>query len=330
MSNPLIQIKEAETWQEYYEAYKSVYKNLLKSRWALGATSFAQNIHHTAVPDVSGSTAKLVNWAVYSQPSPESFSAFLSVFKELIQSEPNRIRNNRYIFFVAEGASPSRDTVKSALGTIGERLDFWCISLEEAFSFPEPYSILLGLDALLGDGTWLNPFISNKQNISRSNPLEFLQAVHSSAIDQLPISSTIAPKVIVKYLIDSFFILLASKSSIEPYSLVKIIGEDAAFPALIAVERAQTSGWPKETETYCNAIREAFPLKTVNYKVKPGDMLSFIIRDHYELPFHLLWPLISVVNPEISDPNLIKIGQRLRLPEIPPDLPRIRREKRPM
>ncbi len=169
MNKPLDRIKSASTWDEYYHAYKAAYSDILKSRWALGATSFARNIHHTAVPDVSGSTARLLNWAVYSQPSLESFSAFLTVFKELLQAEPNRIRSNRYIFFVAEGASPSLDTVKVALETIGDPLDFWCISLEEAFSFPESFSLLLGLDALLGDGTWLTSFITDNQIYS--NPI---------------------------------------------------------------------------------------------------------------------------------------------------------------
>ncbi len=325
MNKALIRIKDASIWDEYYQAYKSAYSDLLKSRWAFGATSFARNIHHTAVPDVSGSTAGLVNWAVYSQPSPESFLAFLPVFKGLLQSEPNRIHYNRYMFFVAEGAAPSRDIVKAALGTIGNELDFWCISLEEAFSFPEYCSQLLGLDALLGEGAWPNLFISENLDILRSNKIEFLQAAHRSAIEKLPIPSSIAPKVIVKFLIDSFFILLAFKLSIDPYLAVEIIGGNAAFTALIALERVRKSDWPKEAETYCIAISKAHPLKTINYIVKPGDTLSLIIRIYYELKFHLLWPLISVLNPEITDPNYIKTGQRILLPEISEELPIFRR-----
>lgn len=325
MNRALIKIKDASTWDEYYQAYKSAYSDLLKSHWALGVTSFARNIHHTAVPDVSGSTAGLVNWAVYSQPSLESFLAFLPVFAGLIQSEPKRIGYKRYIFFIAEGVSPSRDIVKAALGTIGNKLDFWCISLEDAFSFPISCSQLLGLDALLGEGTWANHFIFEKQDILRSNKLEFLEAAHRSAIDQLPIGSTIAHKDIVSYLIDSFIILLAFNLSINPNLAVEIIGGNAAFTVLIALERAQKSNWPKEAETYCNAIKKVYPLKTIPYIVRPGDTLSLIIRINYELPYHLLWPLISVVNPEITDPNHIKAGQRILLPEISEELPIFRR-----
>ncbi len=168
-------------------------------------------------------------------------------------------------------------------------------------------------------------FHHRQSNIFESNPLELLIAVRKTAIDQLPNSSTIAPRPIVKFLIDSFFILLAFKSSIEHYLAVKIIGENAAFPALIARERAIKSDWPKEAETYCNAITEIHPLKTIEYIVKPGDTLSFIIRNNYELTFNLLWPLISVVNPEITDPNYIKVGQRISLPEISAELPIFRK-----
>src|SRR6266850_4560887 len=103
MRDEIQAISVASSWAEYYDAHKRAYRALLESRWALGTVTFAQQLHHTAIPDAAGATAGVLNWAAYSQPSVETLHAFVPVFKTVLDAEPHRIRSNRYLFFVTNG-----------------------------------------------------------------------------------------------------------------------------------------------------------------------------------------------------------------------------------
>ncbi len=64
-------------------------------------------------------------------------------------------------------------------------------------------------------------------------------------------------------------------------------------------------------------VREVSPNE---YVIKQGEYLSKIMRKVYGVPddliFHEYMDLVKKLNPEISNPNLIKAGQRLILPDI--------------
>jgi hypothetical protein len=74
MSDEIQGIINASNWSEYYEAYKRAYRAVIEFDWALGAATFAQQLHHTAVPDVAGTTAALAaarsTLRVSGEPTP--------------------------------------------------------------------------------------------------------------------------------------------------------------------------------------------------------------------------------------------------------------------
>lgn len=109
---------------------KRAYRALLEARWGLGTATFAQQLHHPAVPDVSGDTAGVLSWAAYSQPSAETLRAFIPVFRTVLEAEPHRIRTNRCLFFVTAGDALPTTTIRQGLGDVGSRVDVWSGSLE--------------------------------------------------------------------------------------------------------------------------------------------------------------------------------------------------------
>ncbi len=314
MSDFLSCVKQTNNWQEYYDTYKQAYKYLLEAKWAFGSAAFANQLHHTAIPDVSGTIAGTLNWTVYSQPSAHSLDAFLSVFRDLLQIEPHRIRNNRYLFFVTEGEPLSREDIKKVFGDIGNLVDFWCGSLDEALQVPEPLALVQGLDALLGAGNLLVDFLASHPLSPEKNTVEFLQSVRAISLDRLPVKVSVAPQAVQQLLVESFFILIANKLNISPEVTVDVVGEHAGLAAYVAANRARESMWKKETVAYCELILKRCPPRVVEYVVEPGDMLSRIVRRHFETSFDRLWPLIRALNPDISNPNRIMVGQKINLP----------------
>ncbi len=316
MSEFTILVNRANTWEEYYGAFKDAYRHLLEESLALGTAGFAQQLHHTAIPDVTGTMVGSLNWAVYSQPSPQTLQAFLPVFRDLLKAEPHRIRSSRYLFFVADGSPLSRVDIKSALGDLGNLVDFWCGSLDRAISLSKHYALPLSLDALLGDGTLLDGYLSSHSLYSEYSSLDFLASFRNYSLEHLPIATSIAPRPIRRPLIDSSFILASFKLNIDPQQVVAMIGADIGISAYMASNRAKASNWRTETVAYCERILLLCPPKVIEYTVEPGDILSRIVRKHYEMSFSLLWPLIRILNPDIADPNRIFAGQRIRLPDL--------------
>ncbi len=174
MSDFTLLVNRANTWAEYYGAFKDAYRYLLEDSLALGNAGFAQQLHHTAIPDVTGTMVGSLNWSVYSQPSPQTLQAFLPVFRDLLKAEPHRIRSSRYLFFVTEGSPLSRVAIKSALGELGNIVDFWCGSLDTTISLSKQYALPLSLDALLGDGTLLDGYLSSHSPYLEDSPVDFL------------------------------------------------------------------------------------------------------------------------------------------------------------
>src|SRR5438045_658180 len=115
MSEPLSQIVGASNWTEYYNAYKVAYTRLFATQWAFGSPSFAQQLHHPAIPDASGTAANIFNWAAYSQPSSATLKAFIPIFAGVLRTEPHRIRSSKYLFFVTTGAPLGDNTIRQEL-----------------------------------------------------------------------------------------------------------------------------------------------------------------------------------------------------------------------
>ncbi len=315
MRELLFEIRGAKTWKDYYDAYKRAYSYILNDLWAFGKMGFAQQLHHTAVPDVSGAIVDSVNWAAYSQPSHETLETFLPVFSEALRAEPQRIRSSRYFFFVTDGDPIETSLVQSALGHLNNQVDFWCGSFEDILSAGNVYSTAIGLGALFSTENWSPPIDRTNNFLSPTDAIVFLQRIREAIDEQIKISShSIVPGQIIIPLSDSFIILMGFKMNLSVESLITVIGDNVGIAACIALDRVKASGWQKESINYCEQIFSLKPPNTKDYIVQPGDMLSRIARQHYEMAFYQLWPLIRVLNPQITDPNRIFPGQRIHLP----------------
>jgi hypothetical protein len=314
MKQLLYKIQEAKTWKDYYDAYKRAYSYILNDLWALGKMGFAQQLHHTAVPDVTGAIVDSVNWAAYSQPSHETLEKFLPVFSESLRAEPQRIRSSRYFFFVTYGVPIETSMVQRAFGDLCKQVDFWCGSFEDILSAGNLYSTAIGLGALLSTGKWCPPIDRTTNTLSGNDAIVFLQDIHETINKQISISHSIIPRQIIIPLANSFIILMGFRMNVSVESLITIIGDSVGIATCIALDRVKASGWQKESINYCEQIFSLKPPKTNDYIVQPGDILSRVVRQRYEMAFYQLWPLIRVLNPQIKDPNRIFPEQRIHLP----------------
>lgn len=324
MSDYLQRIAAASTWQDYYDAHKAVYTTILQEHWAFGTPGFAQQLHHTAIPDVSGSVAGAVNWAVYSQPSAETLESFLGVFAELLHSEPHRIRNSRYLFFVTAGPAVPREKADNILGPLAARVDYWCGSFDEFFSADKLWRAALGLEALYGARNWLIKNESCQWNPYDELTLTTLKAVRDAAHKETASSNSVVPLLIRGAFVDSSIILIGVKAGSSPESLADLIGEGAGVAAYIARDRARISLWQEGLVNIWQELLTLRPPRVEEYVVQPGDILSRIIRERYEMPYERLWPLIRALNSNLRNPDRIFVGQRLLLPVlvIPGSAPR--------
>jgi hypothetical protein len=314
MHELLATLKVADGWLAYYEAYKALYREVLERRWALGRATFANQLHHTAVPDASGATIGAVGWAAYSQPSDASLSAFLAVFTRLVSSEPHRIRSNRYLFLVPNDPALDRHAASTALGPMGDKLDYWCGSLEEALAWPQKTSSLESINAMLRVDVSFVQRSDAENLLTSSDKKNALNNLRAKMLETPVSSNSTLPPAIRNAYLDSSVVLAAIQIGLSPSDIVAICGEDVGVAAFIACDRASASGWQNADVSLCKDVLALAPPATRVYTVAPGDILTRVVRHFYEQPFETLWPLISILNPEINDPNLIRIGQRLRLP----------------
>jgi hypothetical protein len=313
MNELLVRLKVANDWSEYYQAYKAVYKEVLERRWALGKPTFANQLHHTAVPDASGAALGSIGWAAYSQPSDASLSAFLGVFAALAINEPHRLRSNRYLFLVPNDPPLSRNTAATALSSIANKLDYWCGSLEEALAWPESSTSLQSINAMFQAEVPIVTQSDAEALVSSANTKVDISALRSRIIDTSLTGSTVPPATRRAYL-ESGVVLAAIQLGLSAVEIVDVCGSGVGIAAFIACDRATASEWQHNRLATCKAILALAPPATKLYKVAPGDILTRLVRTFYEQPFESLWPLISVLNPEVTDPNFIRIGQELRLP----------------
>ena len=310
MRNVLERITAAASWKEYYEAYKSVYVKLLQQAWAFGEPGFAGQLHHTVIPDAAGRVAGIANWAVYSQPSSETLDSFLSLFSELLTREPHRLRTNRYLFLVRSGKPLSREIVRERLGKHGPILDYWCGSLEEIGGLDEKRMSLVGIEALVGVRRWASDISGDETG---------LRNVFVEAKEDAIAGTSVVPEVLREALVGSSVVLYAGSVGMQSDILISILGKLAGVAAFIARMRALESKAPPDRLIYCNKIIKSSQLSFIQYQVKPGDMLSHIVRKHYQTSYTTLLPLIRAVNPKLVNADLLQIGQVLKLPILKSD-----------
>jgi nucleoid-associated protein YgaU len=299
----------ARTWNEYYSAYQAAYREIFVSRWGIGTASAAQHIHHLAVPDISGQVVGGVSWAAYSQPSRETLLAMLPHFRDLIEREPVRAAANRYLFFVTSGSLPALADVARALGDAAKVIRYSISTIGSELSRP-PWqgpiagSAALGALTLLGsESELLNADSDAKQIVPFAAGLaERREHLEEDAADHI--------------LAGAGLVLAAARARLDAAAISQALDRRSWLFGYVATERARLSEWPSEDIAYCEQIRDARGPEVSLYRVRPGDILSRIVRDKYKTSFERLWPMLRAANPEITDPDRIRSGQTIRLPTV--------------
>jgi len=273
-------------------------------------------LHHVAIPDSSGTTCGLLNWAVYSQPSGPTLEAFLKLFNELLTEQPFRIRSSRYIFLVTEGAPLQRADVYQLLSSVAGKVDFYCDSLDDALSVPEGSAPLDSINVLASADAC---FLGRGDLTDKSKDLadiKKLTTLCESIGAQKPSQVSSIPPSLWRAFVDSSFILSAFRFGISSGQAAALCGARGGIGAHIARARAHDSRWGKASIEYCDSILETCPFKAFSYRVEHGDMLSRIIRRRYGVSFDRLWPIVKVLNPTIDNPDHIIAGREIKLPEL--------------
>jgi hypothetical protein len=316
MGEEVKRILESSDWRDYYASYAKAYHRLLENRWALGEATLVGQLHHVAIPDSSGTTCGLLNWAVYSQPSGPTLEAFLKLFNELLTAQPFRIRSSRYIFLVTEGAPLRKADAYQLLSTVAGKIDFYCDALDDALSVPEATAPLDSINVLASADA---SFLSRRNLIEMSKGLvdiEKLTTLCESIGAQKPNEVSSIPPSLWRAFVDSSFILSAFRFGLSSGQAAALCGARGGIGAHIARARAHDSSWGKGSIEYCDSILEACPFKAFSYRVEHGDMLSRIIRRLYGVSFDRLWPIVKVLNPRIENPDRIIAGREIKLPEL--------------
>jgi hypothetical protein len=314
MNDLITRIRAAGGWSEYYEAYKALYSDVLRWRWALGKVTFANQLHHPAIPDASGSAIGTIRWAAYSQPSRETLVAFASVFAELLGREPHRFRTNRYIVLVPEGPALDRVEFGEPLGDAAGRLDYWCGGLDEALQWPAATAVLESVNVMLQTGEPLI-VVGDAIRIDRSDdPVNELASLRRQLVASGLAAASVVPPALRHAFVDSSFVLAAFRRRLSPSDVVTICQQNAGVAAWVARSRATSSAWPATAVQFCDDILSISPARTRTHIVAPGETLARLVREYYEQPFETLWPMIQAINPEIRDPNFIRAGQAIEFP----------------
>jgi len=103
-------------------------------------------------------------------------------------------------------------------------------------------------------------------------------------------------------------------------------GQEIIIPLTIAPVKggAKTSRKPPETVISLDQLKD---MDLENYTVKPGDSLSKIVSNRYDIPSKALYTeyldLVKKLNPAVEDPNLIYPDQKIRLPVYTPQVVRL-------
>jgi hypothetical protein len=308
-------VRGAADWRSYYAVYRELYREVLEVGGGLGRVSFANQLHSTTVPDASGSVAGSLNWAAYSQPSAETLRVGIGLLGETIGLEPRRERNNRYLFFVPNEPGLDRTAVALGLGNSGPHMDFWSGSLSKWIGDPAAVAALRSVDLMFAESTdWTLEPVPAPPSQAHGWLQQYVEPARRIGRDAW---RSVAPLSLRSWLATSSVLLAAFRLGIAPEASAAMVGGDSGVAALIAQRRAEESNWGEAATEFFTALGQVSPLQGTRYLVRPGDMLSRIVREHYEMSFHLLWPVLRSLNPNLTDPNLILAGETILLPELP-------------
>ena len=313
MTSPLQNIRLARDWREYYEGYSFAYDRVVAQTWALGSLHMVNQLHHTAIPDVSGSIAGSLSWAIYSQPSVESLAAFLPVFGDLLDGEPNRIRSNRYIFVVPDGDLPSKGEAEGLLGPMGRHLDFWLGSLKQELQESGVVGALQSANVLFEWGESLIAPSEMRVLVVTEDRVAYLRALYETAVLRSRDARSRLPGELRSAHIAASFVIAGARMGVTPEELAIVLEDEGGIAAVIATDRLQGAA-SREHLHFCARLLALSPPGSVEYRVRPGDILSRIVRNYYQLSFLNVWPFIQTLNPAMQDPNHIVAGQVIRLP----------------
>jgi len=312
----ITRIHESSDWREYYSAYADAYRSLFEDRLALGRVDLVGQLHHTAIPDASGTMCGIVNWAAYSQPSPPTLSAFLELFGELVKMQPQRIRSSRYIFLTPDGEPLAYGEAGRRIGGEADKIDYCCDSFSMALAVATEYGPIDSLNVLAAAAHPLVRREEMKDTDGQAGDKGRLQAVRNRLLGVPLTGRSVIPPMLVQPFIDSCFVLTAYRLGLPLEDTAAFCEGRGGIGAHLALERARESRWNDECIIYCTRLLDQCPARAIDYVVKPGDMLSRIVRREYGMSFDRLWPVIHGLNPEIRDPNLIRAGQVIRLPHL--------------
>jgi hypothetical protein len=209
--------------------------------------------------------------------------------------------------------------VRQGLGDLGNQVDIWSGSLEHELAQIDASVTLHGAKVLMD---YPIPVSAATQADWHATFESMCEAMRSG--DAL--SPSVVPRLMRLPLLQSTAILFCYRQNINVSEALSVIGTRAAVAAHIAAERARRSAWGSAAVAYCESVAASSEAAVSEYLVQPGDTLSRIVRGRYEMAFERLWPVIKSLNPRLTDPNLIIVGQRLLLPHLnEDDLNRARR-----
>jgi hypothetical protein len=233
--------------------------------------------------------------------------AALPAFADLLEREPTRIHNNRYIFFVPNEPGPTTKEVVLALHPVGTTIRFFASSIERQLDSPE-WQGPLAAAAAISSSEYAIDLRKSMGNELRPREQLFGLAKQLNGEARLDFSE--------RLLLGGSLVLSGFRGGIAVSEISELLNQGAWLYGTAALERASASHWGADAERYCEDVQDFRSPDFDEYSVKAGDILSRICRERYQIPFVRVWPSIRELNPEIVDPNRIQIGQLIRLPRL--------------
>ena len=292
-------LRTADTWEHYYDLYRKTYEQVAQ-RCFLGPVTFGQHIHHSAVPDANGDAGGFLNWVVYSQPSARTLRAYLPVLAGLLSKEPHR-SSSRYLLFSSDALELNSAEVADAMVGAPFPVDFWAGSMSRLIDAQE-LGALKGAELLFGD-------IGTASLLGKLSDPERVQVGLRNSFG----ANSRVPVQLRSAFSDSFFVLWAFERGMPPTDVIAILGASTWLASALARNRTLANAQASDYVQQCLARS---PNDNIVHKVLPGETLGHIVRKIYGVSFSTMWPTISVLNPEIRDPDLIFPSQEIRLPPV--------------
>lgn len=157
--------------------------------------------------------------------------------------------------------------------------------------------------------------IVDLRELSKVSPFEAVKlAKRQIDATRFEALSSIVPPSIRRLHAVSSILLAGVRANLNLEEFLSLEEQDISIAAFVAIDRARASGWTDPELKNLIDLMTRVPPRTRQYVVAPGDILTRLVREFYEQPFETLWPIIKLLNPQIRDPNIIRIGERIAFP----------------